>query len=96
MIVKVKNAQNAGAVGVVVVNNIDGPPMAPGGNDASITIPVVMIRKDDGDRLFAAIGGSSAGADSAPARRPPSAAEHQSATDSAARRPTSRRRSARW
>lgn len=50
---KVKNAQNAGAAGVVVVSNVEGPPMPLGGNDPSITIPAVMIRKEDGDRLFA-------------------------------------------
>jgi hypothetical protein len=68
---KVKNAQNAGAVGAVVVNNIDGPPMAPAGSDASITIPAVMIRKDDGDRLFAAIGGGQPAPTPTPPPPPP-------------------------
>jgi hypothetical protein len=56
--VKVKNAQNAGAVGVVIVNNEAGPPMPMGGTDPSITIPVVMVRQDDGARLAQVIGGS--------------------------------------
>ncbi|HSE41702.1 MAG TPA: S8 family serine peptidase, partial [Acidobacteriota bacterium] len=41
--VKVKNAQNAGAVAVVVANNVAGPPTTMGGTDATITIPSVMI-----------------------------------------------------
>ena len=94
LIVKVKNAQNVGAVGVVVVNNFDGPPMAPGGNDPSITIPVVMIRKDDGDRLFAAIGGTP------PAPIPPTRRRLRPRTPIRnrlrRRHPTRRRRSARW
>jgi hypothetical protein len=40
-----------------VVNNMDGPPMVPGLSDSSITIPAAMIRKEDGERLFDAIGG---------------------------------------
>ena len=43
--VKVKNAQNAGAVAVLVINNVGGPPISLGGTDASITIPSVMISK---------------------------------------------------
>jgi hypothetical protein len=49
--VKVKNAQNAGAVAVVVVNNLaDGlPPM--GGDDPTITIPSVGISQADGELI---------------------------------------------
>ncbi|MGB6269723.1 MAG: PA domain-containing protein, partial [Olleya sp.] len=53
--VKVKNAQNAGAVGVIMMNNVDGQPIPMGGTDASITIPSVMISKADGDTLEAAL-----------------------------------------
>ncbi len=46
--VKVINAQNAGAVGVLVANNVSPglPPM--GGSDNSVTIPSVGISLDDG------------------------------------------------
>lgn len=48
---KVLGAQMGGAVGAIVVNNVDGPPIAMGGSDATgnaITIPAVMISKADG------------------------------------------------
>ena len=51
---KVKNAQNAGAIAVIMMNNIDGTPVAMGGDDVTITIPSVMISKSDGDLLEAA------------------------------------------
>jgi len=46
--VKVKNAQNGGAIGVIVVQNLNDPPFTMGGSDATITIPSVMISKADG------------------------------------------------
>jgi PA domain len=53
--VKVKNAQNAGAIGVVIVNSMPAPPAAAdsnwgpmGGVDATITIPSVQVRRADG------------------------------------------------
>ena len=46
--VKVKNAQIAGAIGVIIVNNIPGPPVGMGGTDNTITIPAVMISQTDG------------------------------------------------
>ncbi len=49
--VKVKNAQLAGAIGVIVVNNAPGAPVALGGSDNSITIPSVMISQADGALL---------------------------------------------
>tara|TARA_B100000768_G_scaffold34234_1_gene32771 strand:+ start:6787 stop:9954 length:3168 start_codon:yes stop_codon:yes gene_type:complete len=52
---KVKNAQNSGAIGVIMMNNVDGSPFAMGGTDATITIPSVMISKSDGDILETAI-----------------------------------------
>ena len=42
-VVKVKNAQNAGAIAVVMANNVAGPPFVQGGTDPTITIPSVMI-----------------------------------------------------
>jgi len=48
---KVKNAQNAGAIGVIMMNNIPGQPIPMGGTDDTITIPSVMISKADGDLL---------------------------------------------
>jgi len=52
---KVKFAQDAGAIGVIVMNNIDGTPIPMGGDDATITIPAVMISKSDGDIIEAAV-----------------------------------------
>ncbi|PID46590.1 MAG: hypothetical protein CSB47_03170 [Proteobacteria bacterium] len=49
--VKVKNAQNAGAAAVLIVNHSSGPPTTMGGADASINIPALMISKEDGDRI---------------------------------------------
>ena len=48
---KVKNAQNNGAVGAIVVNNVAGLPIAMGGTDNTITIPAVMISDADGALL---------------------------------------------
>lgn len=45
---KVLNAQNAGAIGVVMVNNEVGSPIIMGGTDNTITIPAVMISIDNG------------------------------------------------
>jgi hypothetical protein len=44
---KVSNAQDAGAVAVVVANN-SGAPFAMGGSDPSITVPAAMISQADG------------------------------------------------
>ena len=54
---KVKNAQNAGAVAAIVMNNVGGTPVAMGGTDATITIPSVMISMEDGDLLETALAG---------------------------------------
>lgn len=55
--VKVKNAQTAGAVGVIVINNAAGDPIFMGGSDNTITIPAVMVSQTDGQLLTAAITG---------------------------------------
>ena len=48
-IIKTKNAQNAGAIGVIIVDSVAGEaPVLMGGTDATITIPTVMISKSDG------------------------------------------------
>jgi PA domain-containing protein len=48
-VVKVKNAQDAGAIGVVVADSMPGcPPLGMSGVDPTITIPVVRITTDDG------------------------------------------------
>jgi hypothetical protein len=53
-VVKVKNAQNAGAVAVLLANNTGGA-VTPGGADATITIPSAGITQADGDALRAAV-----------------------------------------
>ena len=53
---KVKNAQNAGAIAVLVADNAAGsPPPGLGGTDASITIPSARITLADGLALKAAL-----------------------------------------
>ena len=49
--VKVKNAQNAGARAVIVVNNQAGGPIDMGGTDGTITIPSAMVSRADGNRI---------------------------------------------
>ncbi len=51
--VKVKNAQNAGAVGVIIVNNASGVPPGMGGSDPTITIPSVSITDINGNAIKA-------------------------------------------
>jgi len=57
---KVKNAQNAGAIGVLMINNVPGTPIIMGGTDATITIPSVMISKADGAAILTALQNSTA------------------------------------
>ena len=52
---KVKNAQNAGAVAVLVADNVEAPPGGMSGVDASITIPSVRIRLSDGNLIKSAL-----------------------------------------
>jgi hypothetical protein len=50
--VKTKNAQNAGAIAIIIVDNIvTNSPPALGGSDPSITIPAISVTKNDGDFL---------------------------------------------
>jgi hypothetical protein len=54
--VKVKNAQNAGAVGVIIANNVAGaPPPGMGGTDPTITIPAALITQADANLLRTAL-----------------------------------------
>ena len=48
---KVINAQNAGAVGVIIVNNVSGQPPGLGGSDDAVRIPAVSITKADGKKI---------------------------------------------
>ena len=56
--VKVKNAQDAGAVAVIMVNNVAGAPIVMGGTDNTITIPAVMISDIDGATIAAQLAGN--------------------------------------
>jgi uncharacterized protein (TIGR03382 family) len=52
--IKVKNAQDAGAIGVVAVDNVAAtPPAGLGGADATITIPSVRVTLDTGNAIKA-------------------------------------------
>jgi len=55
-VTKVLNAQNAGAIGVIVVNNVADPPFAMGGDGTGITIPAVMISQADGTTIRNQLG----------------------------------------
>ncbi|MBX3726853.1 MAG: hypothetical protein KF823_13160 [Xanthomonadales bacterium] len=48
---KVRNAQQHGAVGVIVANQADGPPPVMGGSAADITIPAVGVSREQGQAL---------------------------------------------
>jgi hypothetical protein len=50
-VIKVQALQDAGAVAVIVVNNVGGGPIAMGGSTGSITIPSVMISMADGAQI---------------------------------------------
>jgi hypothetical protein len=56
--VKVKNAQNAGAVAVIVANNVAGPPITMGGTDPTIAIPSAMVSLADGTAIKASLPAS--------------------------------------
>ena len=57
-VVKVKNAQNAGAIAVIVADNAPGsPPAGLGGADPTITIPSARVTQTDGVALRGALAG---------------------------------------
>jgi hypothetical protein len=53
--VKVKNAQNAGAIGVIVADNAPGAVAGMGGADPTITIPAVRVTQADGALIAASL-----------------------------------------
>src|SRR4030095_9554635 len=55
-VVKVKNAQDAGAIGVVIVNNVSPGTITMSGTDANITIPAGSHPQADGNRIKTALG----------------------------------------
>jgi len=52
-VIKAQQAQAAGAIALVVVNNVAGPAPGLGGSDPSITIPVVSVSQADGTAIKA-------------------------------------------
>ena len=56
---KVLNAQKAGAVAVIIINNEGGIAFAPGGTERRVKIPSAMVRLDDGNTLRGQAGTSS-------------------------------------
>jgi Zn-dependent metalloprotease len=56
--VKVKNAQNAGALAVIVANNAANGLPGMGGSDASVTIPSLGVQQATGDSIRAALAGA--------------------------------------
>ncbi|MFT3979739.1 MAG: M36 family metallopeptidase [Ferruginibacter sp.] len=57
-VVKVQNAQNAGAVGVIMIQNTTDAPIIMGGSNvvATLVIPAVMVSQADGAILIAQVG----------------------------------------
>jgi len=55
--VKVLAAQNAGAVAVIMVNNVAGDAivMGPGAQGASVTIPSIMVTQADGELIISSL-----------------------------------------
>jgi hypothetical protein len=53
--VKVKNAQDAGAIGVIVADNAPGPVVGMGGADPTIVIPAVRVTQADGAMIAASL-----------------------------------------
>ena len=52
---KVMNAQNAGAIAAIIINNVAGAPYEMGGSNNGITIPAIMISQSDGNTLISSI-----------------------------------------
>jgi hypothetical protein len=53
--IKVKNAQDAGAIGVIVADNAPGAVTGLGGSDPSITIPALRVSQADGAKILASL-----------------------------------------
>jgi PKD repeat protein len=54
-VTKVQEAQNAGAVAVIIVNNVPGAPITMGGTSTTINIPSIMISQTDGNLIKSAL-----------------------------------------
>lgn len=52
---KVQTAQDAGAIGVIIVNNVGTAPIVLGGTSGTITIPSGMVTQADGEAIIAAL-----------------------------------------
>jgi extracellular elastinolytic metalloproteinase len=48
---KIKKAQDAGAIAVILCHNLPGPPPNIGGSDPSITIPALILSQEDCDTI---------------------------------------------
>ncbi|MFK8101342.1 MAG: T9SS-dependent M36 family metallopeptidase [Saprospiraceae bacterium] len=55
-VVKVKNAQDAGAIAAIICNNDGGGIFSPGGNDNDIVIPCVMVSQADCNLIKTELG----------------------------------------
>jgi hypothetical protein len=51
------NAQNAGAIAAIIINNVGGPPPPLRGAAPAVTIPCVSVTQTDGNAIRAALGG---------------------------------------
>jgi len=56
-VTKAENAQNAGAIGMIMVNNVAGPAAEIAGVDPTVTIPVTSLSQTDGNAIKAQLGG---------------------------------------
>ena len=54
---KALNAQNAGARGIVIINNDPNGTIVMGGSDPNVTIPAIMISQADGNTILNEING---------------------------------------
>ncbi|QSS96173.1 T9SS-dependent M36 family metallopeptidase [Psychroflexus sp. ALD_RP9] len=52
---KIEQAQNAGALAVIMVNNVPDNPIVMGGDGFSITIPSIMVSQSDGEAIINAL-----------------------------------------
>lgn len=60
--IKVQNAQNAGAIGVIIADNVAGSVAGMGGTAAGITIPSLRITLADGNSIRSALSGNTVNA----------------------------------
>jgi extracellular elastinolytic metalloproteinase len=52
---KIESAQNSGAVGILMVNNVSGAPIGMGGTTTTINIPAVMVTQAIGEGIITAL-----------------------------------------